>query len=304
MSTATTNRQPDRVAEWPRLSASIDGVSGRILRGSQTYIGSITINGTQHPCEAPSSDELRTGMIARAVAIAIRLRRPVRLSVQDNGCTWVLGIRPEGFVQLVDDNGTITSPDGLAVQEARCRVCRRLQPVIEAVCIQCCTPEPFRVEMEPLDAAEPAPVAVLEPEDFEDDPLAQLRDEVDEHTVYRSRSTPPATPPRPTLRLTFNTTDPVELNRNAAIGRRPEAVDGRQPVGVPSPERRLSRTHALVDVDEEGRIVVTDHHSGNGIEVEVDPPTIFSPDVPYVIEPGTTLIMGDVVCTIDIVAAA
>lgn len=304
MSTATTSRQPDRVAEWPRLAASIDGVSGRILHGSQTYIGSITINGTQHPCEAPSSDELRTGMIARAVAIAIRLRRPVRLTVQDNGRAWVLGIRPEGIVQLVDDNGTIPSPDGLAVQEGRCRVCRRLQPVTEPVCIQCGTPEPHRVETEPLDAPQPTPVAIEIPEDFDDDPLEQLHEDLNEHTVYRSRSTPPAAPARPTLRLTFNTTAPVELMRNAAIGRRPEAVDGRQPIGVPSPERRLSRTHALVDVDEEGRILVTDHHSGNGIEVEVDPPTIFAPDVPYVIEPGTTLIMGDIVCTIDVVDAA
>jgi hypothetical protein len=102
------------------------------------------------------------------------------------------------------------------------------------------------------------------------------------------------------LRLTFNTTDPVEVTRNAAIGRRPDAVDGRQPIHVPSPERLLSRTHALVDVDHEGRIVVTDHHSGNGIDVQGDSPTTLTPGVPYVIQPGTSLVMGDVVCTIEI----
>ena len=85
-----------------------------------------------------------------------------------------------------------------------------------------------------------------------------------EHTIFVDRTPPP--PARPTLRLSFNTQRSVDVDENAAIGRNPSPVDGRLPVPVLSPERMVSRTHALVDVDDAGRIAVTDHHSGNGIE--------------------------------------
>lgn len=48
--------------------------------------------------------------------------------------------------------------------------------------------------------------------------------------------------------------------------------------------------------------MVTDHHSGNGIETQTDPPVRLDPGVPYVIEPGTTLLMGDVACTIEAIS--
>lgn len=67
-----------------------------------------------------------------------------------------------------------------------------------------------------------------------------------------------------------------------------------------SPARMLSRTHAHIDVDDTGLITVTDHHSGNGTETQTDPPVRLDPGLPYVIEPGTTLVMGDVLCTIDL----
>jgi hypothetical protein len=63
----------------------------------------------------------------------------------------------------------------------------------------------------------------------------------------------------------------------------------------------MSRTHAFVDVDPEGRIVVTDNNSGNGVEAQTDPPVRFEPGVPYVVEPGTTLLLGDVSCTVRLV---
>ncbi len=121
-----------------------------------------------------------------------------------------------------------------------------------------------------------------------------------EHTIFVDRTPPP--PARPTLRLSFNTQRSVDVDENAAIGRNPSPVDGRLPVPVLSPERMVSRTHALVDVDDAGRIAVTDHHSGNGIETQTDPPVRLDPGVPYVIEPGTTLLMGDVACTIEAIS--
>ena len=231
-------------------------------------------------------------MIARCVAIAVRLRRPVRLTVSDGPQTWNLAVRPEGIVQLVDDAGMIPPAQGLSVHEGRCRICRRLQAVTERVCVQCHTPEPHRVEVEPIDvqAVIPDAAEAVVPEVDADDEL--------EHTIFVDRTPPPLA--RPTLRLSFNTQRSVDVDENAAIGRNPSPINGRLPVPVLSPERMVSRTHALVDVDDAGRIVVTDHHSGNGIETQTDPPVRLDPGVPYVIEPGTTLLMGDVACTIDV----
>jgi hypothetical protein len=127
------------VPSWPKLVA--------MVRDDGT--GTLTINGTNRACSAESVTALRTGMIARCVAIATSLRRPVRLDVIDGSQTHGLAVRPEGFVQLVEPNGTIPSPHGLTLDEGRCRHCRRLQPVTSTTCAQCGVDEPLRVEAAP-----------------------------------------------------------------------------------------------------------------------------------------------------------
>ena len=131
--------QPERVADWPRLTAAVrpDGT------------GSLTINGTEHACQALSVEELRTGIIAHCAAIAARLGRPVRLAVTEDTSTWVLGIRPQGIVQLVDEQGMIPAADTLGVHEGRCRKCRRLQSVTVASCGQCGITDPHRITVDP-----------------------------------------------------------------------------------------------------------------------------------------------------------
>ena len=300
MSATQTVRRPEPVADWPKVVASIHGPSDHLVQGRPTYIGSLTINGTERPCEAASVEELRTGMIARCVAIAIRLHRPVRLTVNDSSQTWTLGVRPEGIVQLLDAAGTIPPADGLTVHEGRCRVCRRLQPVTEAVCVQCHTPEPHRVEADPIDVKAVVPDTATTVEELPAVRPVTVPVEELEHTVMAKPSPPAVT--RPRLRLSFTTQEPVDTTESIVLGRQPVAVGDRKPIAVESPERMLSRTHALVDVDDEGRIVVTDYHSGNGIETQTDPPRRFEPGVPYTIEPGTSLRMGDVVCTVDVIS--
>ncbi|MGW9114529.1 hypothetical protein [Microbacterium sp. NPDC055683] len=142
MSETQAVRQPERVADWPRIAATVrtDGT------------GSLTVNGTERPCAAAGVDELRTGMIARCAAIAARLHRPVRLVVTDLAQTWTLAVRPEGIVQLVDEAGRIASAHGLAAHEGRCRRCLRLQPVTAQRCEQCGVDEPHRVEADPFRA--------------------------------------------------------------------------------------------------------------------------------------------------------
>lgn len=266
--------QHDPVPAWPRIAATVrpDGT------------GTLTINGTERPCAAAGIDELRTGMIARSVAIAARLRRPVRLTVTDALQAWAFAVRPEGIVQLLDAAGTIPPATGLTAHEGRCRRCRRLQPVTAATCVQCGLSEPHRVEADPV----PAEAVV---------PDADAAEEIDERTQLLPRRHQSR---RPTLRLTFNT-QAIDVAENVAIGRNPEPVDGRKPLSVASPRRTLSRTHVLIDVDDHGRIVVTDHGSGNGTEAQTDPPRKLTPHTPYQVEPGTTLRLGpDVTCTVAI----
>lgn len=262
-------RPRERVAAWPRVSATV--------RPDAT--GTITVNGTERPCSAESVDALRTGMIARCATLARRLRRPVRLTVTDGPDTWSLAVRADGIVQLLHDDGTIEPADGLAPQEGRCRVCRRLQPVTAAACTQCGIDEPHRVETNPLDARTVVPDAAETVDALDDEP-------------------PASTPARPALNLAFSTQPDVKVTEGVALGRNPEPIGGRRPIQVASPDRMLSRTHVLIDVDDAGRIVVTDHHSGNGTEAQTEPPTPLIPGMPYVLRDGTTLLLGDVECTI------
>lgn len=178
-------------------------------------------------------------------------------------------------MQLVDDAGTIAPADDLAPQEGRCRACRRLQAVTEATCVQCGVDEPHRVEYNPVDVRDVVPDAAQTVDELHDEP-------------------PTSTPTRRPLRLTFSTQPAVDVTEGVALGRNPEPVGGRRAIPVTSPDRMLSRTHVLIDVDDAGRIVVTDQHSGNGTEAQTQPPTRLTPGTPYVVHDGTTLLLGDV----------
>lgn len=250
MTAPLTLPESERVADWPRISAT--------LRADCT--GSITVNGTERPCVADNVTALRTGMIAHVALIAARLRRPVRLVVTEDTDTWALAVRPEGIVQLVDDDGTIPPAMGLSVHEGPCRSCRHVQPVTATSCSQCGIERPHSVEAGPRE-------------------------------TYRRR---------PTLTLTFDAQPSVTVTGAAAIGRNPASVGGRTPVAIASPGRLLSRTHVLVDVDEHGRIIVTDADSANGVELATTPAVQLTPGVPSVIAAGTTLLLGDVYCTVNL----
>ena len=273
-----------RVPEWPRLTATVthDGT------------GALTINGVSRACEAESVAALRTGMIARAVVIGTQLRRPIRLDVTEEGRTHALAVRPEGYVQLIGADGTIPAHDGLSIDEGRCRVCRRLQPVTSTACVQCSVDEPLRVEVappaEPNVLASPADSPVTRPRPVELDEL---------HDVEQTRiSRRAATPLPPVLHLVFNTQRSVDVGPRIVVGRNPEPVDGREAVTVITPGRMLSRTHAAIDVDDAGCIVVTDLDSANGIELQSTPPQGLTPGERTVIPDGATILLGDVYCTL------
>ncbi|WP_248243262.1 FHA domain-containing protein [Microbacterium kunmingense] len=276
-----------RIPEWPRLAATV----------ARDGTGTLTLNGVSRACAAESVAALRTGIIARAVAISTQLRRPIRLDVTEEGRTHALAVRPEGYVQLIGTDGTIPAPDGLSIDEGRCRICRRLQPVTSATCVQCKIDEPLRPEVappaEPKTVAPPATVPVTQTRLGELEELHNI-----EHTRISHRTAASPTPHAAVLHLRFSTQRSVDTGPHVVIGRNPEPVDGREPLAVVTPGRMLSRTHVTIDVDDAGRIIVTDLHSVNGIELQSVSPQRLTPGEPTVIPDGATILLGDVYCTV------
>ncbi|MCB8043796.1 FHA domain-containing protein, partial [Microbacterium oxydans] len=187
--------------------------------------------------------------------------------------------------------------DGLGIDEGRCRICRRLQPVTSTTCVQCAVDEPLRVEVAPLaepnTVTPPAAAPITRPNPVE------LRELDELHDVEQTRVTRRSTPARPTLRLAFNTQRSVAAGPRVVIGRNPEPVAGHEPLSIATPGRMLSRTHATIAVDAAGRIVVTDLDSANGIELQSAPPRWLTPGEPTPIPDGSTILLGDVYCTVE-----
>lgn len=279
------------VPAWPRLKAVVnpDGT------------GTLTVNGTHHPCEADSVDSLRIGMTARAVSYARTLRRPVRMDVADGPDHYRLAIRPEGYVQLLSDTGTIKLHEDLIVSEGPCRRCGHPQPVTSDTCSACHVREPFNVEAptaaeretsperETVTKAEAPPAAVRV-----STPVAHelLAPEVNRLT---------ATAPTAALLLAFDAQHSARVPGRVVIGRNPDPIDGRHPVRAASPRRELSRTHATIDVDDCHHIRVTDLGTPNGVKILSSPPRRLIAGAPTLIDSGTQLLLGDVECTITLV---
>lgn len=133
------------VIGWPKITATISGETD----------GTLVINGVLHPCWAPRTDVLRTGMIARCVATAVSLRRPVRVEITESGQSWSVAVRPDGIVQELDKHGRIvgTEVDLLPI-EGGCRRCGESNPVTARQCNGCGVAEPLGVL-----AAEPYAIA-------------------------------------------------------------------------------------------------------------------------------------------------
>jgi len=142
----TTARADDQpVISWPKITATIMGETD----------GTLVINDVVHPCWAPRTDVLRTGMIARCAATAITLRRPVRVEITERGQSWSVAVRPDGIVQELDKSGRIVSTDvDLLPVEGCCRACGGSNPVTARHCSGCGTAEPLGVL-----AAEPYAIA-------------------------------------------------------------------------------------------------------------------------------------------------
>ncbi|WP_161490330.1 FHA domain-containing protein [Agromyces aureus] len=94
----------------------------------------------------------------------------------------------------------------------------------------------------------------------------------------------------------------IEIAGRVVVGRNP-AVDvahpDARPIALADPTRTVSKTHALVEV-REGRVVITDLHSTNGVAVQAGGGelTVLDPGAPAELEVGTVLRLGDLALTL------
>ncbi|GAA1950046.1 FHA domain-containing protein [Agromyces allii] len=94
----------------------------------------------------------------------------------------------------------------------------------------------------------------------------------------------------------------IELIGRVVVGRNPTVDDahpGARAMAVLDPTRTVSKTHALVEVTQ-GRVVITDLHSTNGVAVQAGGGelTVLDPGAPAELEVGTTLRLGDLALTL------
>ncbi|GEK22896.1 FHA domain-containing protein [Cellulomonas xylanilytica] len=319
-----TGTRPEVLARWPRVRAD--------LRTDAT--GTLSVNDVDHACSAASVARLRAGVLARCVAVATTVHRPVRLEITDSLGTQQLAVSPDGTVRGAHDDGTVDAVAEPPVEASPCRRCDVPQQVTTTTCASCGVLEPLRVELVPVavldadtlvhpddelierlratlvDAAPPPVVPVTPvpavvgsgasgPASFESLLDVGLDPEPVAPRPTRARRAAPAVRAR-SLHLTFSTQASVTAPDGVSLGRDPAPADGRHPVRVASPGMQVSKTHAFIDVDDHGRLFVTDCRSTNGTRVLSEPPVRLDPGSRHEIAPGTTLELGDVRCTVTL----
>ncbi|MET4157799.1 FHA domain-containing protein [Agromyces sp. PvR057] len=116
------------------------------------------------------------------------------------------------------------------------------------------------------------------------------------------RPAAPVPETEPSFSLASAAGETVEIVGRAVVGRNP-AIDaahaGATPIALVDPTRTVSKTHALIEV-REGRIVITDLHSTNGVAVQAGGGelTVLDPGAPAELEVGATVRLGDLALTL------
>lgn len=270
-----------KVGAWPRIQVEIRPEAQRVA-------AVLRINGAPQGCASPTIEGMRAGIIARCAALADTLSRPVAVDVDEAGQRYRIAVRPNGVVQSIDAGNAIADASRLTPVNGPCRQCQQLVVVTAQTCGACGVDHPLRVELNnppprpPAAPTQATTVPGIAPTPEYGRAPAPLV-EVDEHTVF-------ARTPRPQLIIQLDNGETITTPAPAVLGRNPDAIDGHTPVNLPSPGREVSRTHALVDVDDAGRLIVTDHGSSNGTYVDGQ---ALSPHTPTIIAASARLQLGD-----------
>lgn len=275
----TTDAQ--KVGAWPRIQVEI--------RPEAQHVAAVLrINGAPHGCASPTIEGMRAGIIARCASLADTLSRPVAVDIDESGQRYRIAVRPNGVVQPIDSGGAVADASRLTPVSGPCRRCQQLVVVTASTCGACGMEQPLRVELSGTPPRPPMPPtagttvpAVSSAVELRgpSEPLPEL----DERTVS-VRAT------RPQLVIQLDSGETITAPAPAVLGRSPDAIDGHSPVSLPSPGREVSRTHALVDVDDAGRLIVTDHGSSNGTYVDG---LELAPHTPTIVAASARLQLGD-----------
>lgn len=308
------------VPTWPRITASLDG------NGS----GELSWNSTTEAMAATDSDAVHAAIIARCTRLAQTIGRPVRLDLLDGHRMRALAVHPSGAVEAIDADGVpvVRSGEGreLTAVLGTCRGCSTPASAAAAVCQACGA-------MEPLGRSGGGPRRAARSEGGGEQRGAGGRTRAGRRALLRdAEPTPkpaaaaaapaaaakatPAPAPRPapalsrrearkpatprSLIIEFEDESRAVLAGGAAVGCNPSAVGGRIPVHVDSRDNTVSRTHALVDLDRAGRILVTDYYSTHGVHFSGRRASTLSPGVAYRVPSGTELRLGDVLCRVTV----
>jgi len=270
--------EAQKVGAWPRLQVEIRSEA-------QHVTAVLRINGTPHGCASPTVEGMRAGIIARCATLASTLARPVAVDIDEAGQRYRIAVRSSGVVQPIHAGNMIADASHLTPVNGPCRQCQQLVVVTAAACGACGIDQPLRVELDDNPPRRPAPpthVPTVAPAP-EYERTAAPTPEIEEHTVFIRG-------PRPQLVIHLDSGETITTAAPAVLGRNPDAIYGHAPVKLPSPSREVSRTHALVDVDDDGRLIVTDHGSSNGTSVDGH---ALSPHTPTIIAASARLQLGD-----------
>lgn len=261
------------ISPWPRVTA--------LLHSATT--ATLILNDVERACEAPGAARLRTGVLARATAVASAVGRPVRLRLSTPGGAQLLAVAPDGAVHALSDAGVMSEVPLAAPEDTGCRRCSTPQPLTAPTCSRCGALEPHRVEVEPF------PVMGVADLTQPDAALAEV-------LHVRAASGPRSA----AFVVAVEGRAPQVVTGSAALGRNPAAAPGRTPVPLSSPGMLVSKTHAVIETDGRGGLRVTDCGSTNGTTLMSNPPLPLSPGKPYVVPSGSSLVLGDVTVTVTL----
>lgn len=118
----------------------------------------------------------------------------------------------------------------------------------------------------------------------------------EEVTVIDQTVVVPRKAARPTLLVHVEGAAALRAAPPIVLGRRPAERPGHTAVMLDSPGRECSRTHAVVDVDDECRVIVTDQNAANGTTADGTP---LAPHTPTVVPNGVRLQLGDAAVRIE-----
>lgn len=223
----------------------------------------IVINGRETKFRAPSLDEARDKVRDMAIAHAVETRTAQHFIAYDPDANWQFYIAPDGTMTVLPT--PVIAPRPLSA------------PTVE--------PEP----------APPAPQAQQQPEPQARPQLPAEyyapQAEVIDHTVVVPRKAA-----RPTLIVHVEGGEALRAQPPIVLGRRPAEIEGHTSITLVSPGRECSRTHAVVDVDDACRLIVTDQDAANGTTADATP---LAPHTPTVVPNGVRLQLGDVAVRIE-----